>query len=99
MICVPIVGPGMEQALQDIETCYDLADFIELRLDLISAFDLRRLMKACTGKPCIVTNRAKMDGGQFPGTEEERVADASDVGVRHIDEQANRIAQGKGDLA
>ena len=88
MICVPIVGPGMEQALQDIETCCDLADFIELRLDLIDGFDLPRLIKAATGKPCIVTNRAKMDGGQFPGTEEERVAvirQAIDAGAEYID--------------
>ena len=72
MICIPIVGPSMEKALQDISAAEKIADIIELRLDLIANFDLPVLMKATT-LPCIVTNRTKLEGGQFKGSEEERV--------------------------
>lgn len=87
MICIPIVGPTMDRALKDIDTCRDLADRIELRLDLIENFDLPRLIQQ-SSVPCIVTNRCKMDGGQFSGSEEERVAilrQAIDLGVDTID--------------
>jgi 3-dehydroquinate dehydratase/shikimate dehydrogenase len=72
MICVPIVGPSMEKALSDISQAEKIADIIELRLDLIAGFDLPTLLKA-TALPSIVTNRTKTEGGQWKGTEEERV--------------------------
>ena len=87
MICIPIVGPTMDRARKDLDACQNLADIIELRLDLIENFDLPLLLKEA-GKPCIVTNRCKMDGGQFTGTEEERVdilRKAIDLGVDYID--------------
>lgn len=60
---------------------------IELRLDLIDGHDLKQLMQAAD-TPAIVTNRSKMDGGQFRGSEEERVAvirQAIDSGAKYID--------------
>ncbi len=87
MICVPIVGPTMDRARKDLDACQKLADIIELRLDLIEDFDLPLLLKEA-GKPCIVTNRCKMDGGQFAGTEEERVEilrRAIELNVDYID--------------
>jgi len=87
MICIPIVGPTMDRALKDIDASQELADLIELRLDLIEGYDLPALIQAA-GKPSIVTNRCKMDGGQFSGSEEERVAvlrKAIDLGVDYID--------------
>ena len=87
MICIPIVGPTMDRARKDLDACQKLADIIELRLDLIENFDLPLLLKEA-GKPCIVTNRCKMDGGQFAGPEEERVAilrKAIDLGVDYLD--------------
>ena len=87
MICVPIVGPSMEKALQDISAAEKLADIIELRLDLIAKFDLTALMQA-TALPCIVTNRTKTEGGQFKGNEEERVQilrQAIEAGADYVD--------------
>jgi len=87
MICVPIVGPTMDRARKDLDACHKLADMIELRLDLIGDFDLPLLLKEA-GQPCIVTNRCKMDGGQFSGSEEERVEilrRAIELGVDYID--------------
>ncbi len=72
MICIPIVGPSMEKALSDISQAEKIANIIELRLDLIANFDLPTLMEA-TALPSIVTNRTKTEGGQWKGTEEERV--------------------------
>ncbi len=87
MICVPIVGPTMDQALSDLDLCQSVADFVEFRLDLFSDFDLPRLIKEA-GKPSIVTNRSKMEGGQFRGSEDERIAvlrKAIDQGAQYID--------------
>ena len=64
-----------------------LADFLELRLDLMKDYDLGALLQAAT-KPCIVTNRTKREGGQFAGTEEERVnilKKAMDAGAEYVD--------------
>ncbi|GJL77141.1 MAG: shikimate dehydrogenase (NADP(+)) [Nitrospinaceae bacterium] len=58
--------------MKDISAAKNIADIIELRLDLISRFDLSQLTQATT-LPVIVTNRTKLEGGQFKGTEEERV--------------------------
>lgn len=87
MICIPIVGPSMEKALKDISAAEKIADVIELRLDLIARFDLSRLMKAAT-LPLIATNRTKLEGGQFKGSEAERVRilrQAMQAGVDYID--------------
>jgi 3-dehydroquinate dehydratase / shikimate dehydrogenase len=87
MICVPIVGPSMQKALEDISAAEKIADIIELRLDLIARFDLSQLMQAAK-LPLIVTNRTKREGGQFKGSEEERVEilrQAIEAGVDYID--------------
>ena len=87
MICIPITSPTMKQALADISAAQPFADCIELRIDLISDFDLPKLINSA-GKPCIVTNRCKIDGGQFKGTEEERIQtlkQAIDLGANYID--------------
>jgi 3-dehydroquinate dehydratase/shikimate dehydrogenase len=90
MICVPIVGPTMERALADISKASDIADIIELRLDLIDDVDLSSLIKAADN-PTIVTNRHKREGGQFKGSEEERIKllqQAIDAEVDYIDIEA-----------
>jgi len=87
MICIPIVSPSMEKAVKDIAAAEKIADILELRLDLISRFDLPALLNAAK-RPCIVTNRTKLEGGQFKGTEEERVAilrQAIQAGADYID--------------
>jgi 3-dehydroquinate dehydratase / shikimate dehydrogenase len=90
MICVPIVGPTMSRALEDIPKASELADIIELRLDLIDDVNLANLLKA-TDKPVIVTNRNKREGGQFKGSEEDRIKflqEAIDAEVDYIDIEA-----------
>ena len=87
MICIPIVGPTQNKSLEDIASAEPLADFLELRLDLMVDYDLDILLTA-SAKPCIVTNRTKLEGGQFQGTEEERVnilKKAMEAGAEYVD--------------
>ena len=87
MICVPIVGASMPKALDQIAAAAKVADILELRLDLIDSFNLKVLLKAAT-KPVIVTNRSKLDGGQFKGNDEERLKalrDALAAGANYVD--------------
>jgi len=87
MICIPIVGPTQSKSLQDITAAEPLADILELRLDLMSDYDLDALL-AASKKPCIVTNRTKREGGQFSGSEEERIVllkQAMVAGAEYVD--------------
>ena len=95
MICIPIVSANMSRALADIATAEAIADIIELRVDLLDQPDLPALLKAAS-KPCIVTNRTKMEGGQFKGSEEQRVLllrQAIDAGADYIDIEASTPKQ------
>ncbi|MEK9630073.1 MAG: shikimate dehydrogenase [Nitrospinota bacterium] len=87
MICVPIIGSSMPRALEQIAAAEKVADILELRLDLIGSPDLKTLLNEVS-KPVIVTNRSKLDGGQFKGNEEERVQalrDAMEAGADYVD--------------
>ena len=77
----------MPKALDQMTAAEKFADIIELRLDLIASFDLKILLNAAN-KPVIVTARSKLDGGQFKGNEEKRVAvlhDALETGADYVD--------------
>ncbi|MFH0868171.1 MAG: shikimate dehydrogenase [Candidatus Woesearchaeota archaeon] len=87
MICIPIIAKNMDSALADIKKANNIADIVELRIDYISNFDLKKLIEA-SKKPVIITNRRKIDGGKFEGSEEERLAalkQAIDLGADYID--------------
>ena len=87
MICIPIVGASMPKALGQITAAEKIADILELRLDLIDSVDLKLLLDAVS-KPVIVTNRSKLDGGQFRGNDDERLQalrDALAAGADYVD--------------
>jgi 3-dehydroquinate dehydratase / shikimate dehydrogenase len=87
MICIPIVGASMPKALEQITSAEKIADILELRLDLIHSPDLKVLLNAVS-KPVIVTNRSKLDGGQFRGGDNERLQvlrDAIAAGANYVD--------------
>ena len=87
MICIPIVGPSMSKAQEQIESALEIADILELRLDLIESSNLNILLSSST-LPVIVTNRSKHDGGQFKGSDEIRVQslrDALKAGADYVD--------------
>jgi 3-dehydroquinate dehydratase/shikimate dehydrogenase len=87
MICIPIVGPSMSKAKEQIESALVIADILELRLDLIVSPDLSALLASIT-LPVIVTNRSKHDGGQYKGLDEDRLQslrDALKAGADYVD--------------
>ena len=87
MICVPIIGPSMSKAQQQIASASAVADILELRLDLLDAPDLDSLIDLAT-LPVIVTCRSKIDGGQFKGPDEDRIKllrDALKTGADYVD--------------
>lgn len=91
MICVPIVVSSRKQVLEDLNAASEYADIIELRADLMDNPDIPALLKVAK-KPCIVTNRTKLEGGQFKGSEEQRIQllrQAIDAGADYIDIEAS----------
>jgi 3-dehydroquinate dehydratase / shikimate dehydrogenase len=87
MIIVAVTGPGMDEALAQVEASSHHADAFEFRCDLIANADLGRLLHS-TGKPRIVTYRPRWEGGEFQGDERERLSllhDALSKGADFID--------------
>lgn len=72
MLCIPIIGPTLSDAFNQIQ---EPADLLELRLDLFhekALEDLSELRKKIE-RPVIFTLRKKEQGGHYKGTEEERL--------------------------
>ncbi len=77
MICIPITAGNIDDALSEASLASKHADLIELRLDYISGIGnaetcLEKFLEAKT-RPIIVTNRPKREGGNFEGSEQERL--------------------------
>ena len=90
MICIPIAAQTTAAAVERMERATPLADCVELRIDRIPDADLEQLLRArrC---PVIVTNRSRQEGGNFAGTEAERVAslkEAAHLGADYVDVEA-----------
>jgi 3-dehydroquinate dehydratase/shikimate dehydrogenase len=88
MICVPIIGPSMSKAQEQITSASSVADILELRLDLLDAPDLDSLLDLAGSKKVIVTNRSKIDGGQFKGSDSDRLQplrEALKFGAAYVD--------------
>jgi len=91
MIIVSITGPGLSNALRQIESSEQYADLLELRLDLIGVSEISRLMNAAK-KPVIATCRPAWEGGTYTGSERERInllVTASLLGAAFIDLERN----------
>ncbi|TET36210.1 MAG: type I 3-dehydroquinate dehydratase [Planctomycetota bacterium] len=71
MIIVSVTDP--EPKLYDVLKTVAAADIVELRLDMIGECDLGKAISAA-GKPVIATCRRESDGGEFTGSEEERLS-------------------------
>lgn len=75
-ICVAIKGPSYLEAADQIEQAFGRADVVELRIDLFQEIDLNLLrdMKEQYAIPMIFSLRDKSQGGNFEGSEEERLS-------------------------
>lgn len=91
-LCAAIFVKDVAQARGDVARAAELgADLVELRIDAredpLSDSELRGLISGAP-VPCIVTNRAAWEGGQFQGGEESRLhqlAEADRAGAQYID--------------
>jgi 3-dehydroquinate dehydratase type I len=63
MICVPIIAHDTEEALQKISEAARWGDMFELRLDLMTSFDLDVIVRAAS-KPVMATYRSEAQGGK-----------------------------------
>jgi len=96
-VCIPVVGPGRDEAVRQIHAAAPVADLLELRLDLIAEGNLTDLVKEVRSNPfpvkIVATNRKREESGCFPvaekrANEEERVAvlrEAILLGVDYVD--------------
>ncbi len=95
MICIPVAALTTVAAIERMERAAPLADCVELRIDRIPGADLGLLLGA-KRTPVIVTNRRREEGGNFAGTEAERIAilkEAVRLGADYVDcEQATDSA-------
>jgi len=96
-ICIPVVGPGRDEALHQIHTAAPLADLLELRMDLIIDGNLKKLVHEIRNSfppvKIVVTHRRPEESGLQAASvnklnEEERVAvlqEAVQLGVDYVD--------------
>ncbi|MBN2515643.1 MAG: type I 3-dehydroquinate dehydratase [Deltaproteobacteria bacterium] len=87
MICVPVVATTNEDAVNQMERCFPLADVVELRIDVIKQVELKDLLVHQKDR-IMVTNRKKEEGGKFAGKETERIEllnDAVTLGAGFVD--------------
>lgn len=86
-ICISVGKGDIDDALRSAERAEELADVIEIRLDLIEKSSVQPFLERVE-QPLLFTNRASWEGGEFSGSEEERIApliDAIERGAAYID--------------
>lgn len=75
MICIVIKGPTIEEARTQIAQALPDADLIELRLDFFIQLDRKKLKTLREFPiPMIFTLRSSLQGGNYIGSEEQRLA-------------------------
>ncbi|WP_456387033.1 type I 3-dehydroquinate dehydratase [Desulfolithobacter sp.] len=72
-ICVSLAGADAAAVASAVRPVLDLVDVVEIRLDSMTNPEVKKCC-ALIPKPLLFTNRPTWEGGQFGGTEEERVA-------------------------
>jgi 3-dehydroquinate dehydratase / shikimate dehydrogenase len=100
MICVPITARSIEGTISELSSASKNADIdiIELRLDYISEMEdaeicLAKTLKSKT-KPIIVTNRPKREGGNYAGSEKDRLRllqKAIELGADYVDVELDSV--------
>ena len=105
MICIPIMAKNTDGALERIAKANSLSDIIEIRLDVMEDFDLKKIIRSAT-KPVLVTYRSKKEGGRGSagyGTRVRYLSDAMEAGADYVDvelsiplEWRQRVFQMKG---
>jgi len=63
MICAPIIAASSEEAVFKMARADPGADVLEIRLDLMASFHVKKLVQSAS-RPVIVTYRSKGEGGK-----------------------------------
>lgn len=63
MFCIPIIASNNEEAIEKMGVAANVADALEVRLDLMDSFDVPALVRAA-GKPVLITYRTEKEGGK-----------------------------------
>jgi len=87
LICVSVAAEHGDAVLAAVAPVVDLVDVIEIRMDALRDPDLAHCIAALP-IPVLVTNRPTWEGGQFAGSEEDRIdslCQALQAGARYAD--------------
>jgi 3-dehydroquinate dehydratase type I len=87
MICVSIMARDNPDALEKMARAEPLADFMEIRLDVMDRFDLNALISGAN-RPLIITHRSRREGGKGSAAHELRaryLLKAMEAGVEFVD--------------
>ena len=86
-ICVSLSEPSLQKSLVKAKQLATVADVIEVRLDLLAEKAVTPFLHALQ-TPLLFTNRPEWEGGNFRGTEQQRLApllEAAENGAAYID--------------
>lgn len=86
-ICVAVAAPDTQGAIAAVLPVVDQVDVVEIRLDGMQEIDIPTLSRKIE-RPLLFTNRAEWEGGNFKGSEEDRIKpllDAVDHGAAYVD--------------
>ena len=72
-ICASIIEDSTGKALASMKRAAGWADLLEIRLDYLESPDLKALLTD-PPRPVIVTNRCRAEGGEFKGSEADRLS-------------------------
>ena len=87
MICIPIMAKDTTDAIRKIVTASGFCDLMEVRLDVMEAFDLNEIIRAVS-KPVIMTYRSKKEGGSGGapyGVRMDYLKEAARLGADYVD--------------
>jgi 3-dehydroquinate dehydratase len=74
--CLPIIGPTWEDIRKQFALANDLADLLELRLDLWDdvSVEALRTLRSEFRVPWMLTLRSVSQGGRFAGSKDQQMA-------------------------
>jgi 3-dehydroquinate dehydratase-1 len=87
MVCIAIMAHNTDEALQKMAAAHAVCDLMELRLDVMESFDLKKLISSAS-KPVLITYRSKKEGGSGNAPYHVRVnflMEAMKLGADYVD--------------
>jgi len=77
-ICVSVAAPDAESAAAQVRKVIDRVDVVEIRLDAMHSADMSVLSSGIS-RPLLLTNRPAWEGGNFSGSEQDRLQSLLDA--------------------